>query len=61
VIPLPITYAGLEQLGNCSLIGLEQFIRPLQSLDSLGQRFSAATRPRSRVTPLPAFFSRYFW
>ena len=51
VIPLPITYAGLEQLGNCSLIGLEKF--PLESLDSLGQRFSAATRPRSRVTPLP--------
>src|SRR6266851_3068091 len=33
----PITYAGLEQLSNRSLIGLEQFIRPLQSFESLGQ------------------------
>jgi len=34
----PIAYAGLKQLGNRRLIGLEQFIRPLQSFQSLGQR-----------------------
>src|SRR5437773_4475475 len=34
----PITYAGLEQLGDGSLIGLEQFIRPFQTLQSFAQR-----------------------
>src|SRR5438067_2352453 len=33
-----ISYAGVKQLGNRSLIGLEQFIRPLQPFQSLGQR-----------------------
>jgi hypothetical protein len=33
-----ISYAGLKQLGNRSLIILEQFIRPLQPFQSLGQR-----------------------
>src|SRR5713101_5454337 len=33
-----ISYAGLKQLGNRSLIRLEQFIRPLQPFQSLGQR-----------------------
>ena len=33
-----ITYAGLEQLGDGSLIGLEQFIRPLQTLKPFAQR-----------------------
>jgi hypothetical protein len=31
---------GLQQLGNRRLIGLEQFIRPLQSLESPGQRLA---------------------
>jgi len=34
----PITDAGLQQLGNRSLIGLEQFIRPLQTLKPFAQR-----------------------
>ena len=33
-----ISYAGLKQLGNRSLIRLEQFIRPLQPFQSFGQR-----------------------
>ena len=33
---------GLKQLGNRRLIGLEQFIRPLQSLESPGQRLAPA-------------------
>src|SRR5229473_6980915 len=32
-----ISYAGLKQLGNRSLIGLEQFIRPLQPFQSFSQ------------------------
>src|SRR6266851_8260036 len=32
-----ISYAGLKQLGNRSLIRLEQFIRPLQPFQSLSQ------------------------
>src|SRR5438876_5840175 len=34
----PIAGAGLQQLGDGSLIGLEQFIRPLQTLKSFAQR-----------------------
>ena len=34
----PITYAGLQQLGNRRLIGVEQFIRPLQTLKPCAQR-----------------------
>ena len=33
-----ISYAGLKQLDNRSLIRLEQFIRPLQAFQSFGQR-----------------------
>ena len=35
-----ITYAGLEQLGDGSLIGLEQFNRPLQTLKPFAQRLA---------------------
>src|SRR5712691_2910847 len=34
----PISYAGLKQLGNRSLIRLEQFTRPLKPCQSFGQR-----------------------
>ena len=34
----PITDASLQQLGNRRVLGVEQFIRPLQSFESLGQR-----------------------
>ena len=33
-----ISYVGLKQRGNRSLIRLEQFIRPLQPFQSFGQR-----------------------
>jgi hypothetical protein len=33
-----IGYAGLKQLDNCCLIRAKQFIRPLQTLKTLGQR-----------------------
>src|SRR5216684_8430997 len=36
--PASISDAGLKQLGNRSLIRLEQFIRPLQPCQSFGQR-----------------------
>jgi hypothetical protein len=32
-----ISYAGLKQLGDCSLFRLEQFSRPLQPFKSFGQ------------------------
>jgi hypothetical protein len=40
VIPLPFTDAGQQQLGDGSLIGLEQFIRPLQTLKLFAQRLN---------------------
>src|SRR5438034_9487183 len=33
----PISDAGLQQLGNRRLVGVEQFIRPLQTLQSFAQ------------------------
>jgi hypothetical protein len=38
VIPLQLSNAGLEQLGGGRLIGLEQFIRPRQTLKPCAQR-----------------------
>ena len=51
----PITYAGLEQLGKCSLIGVEQLIRPLQTIKPFGQRLYLLI---TRLDFLPAISSR---
>jgi len=67
-----IRYAGLKQLGNRSLIRLEQFIRPLQPFQSFGQRLdllimrlisfsSAAISSRSRLWNVSTEFISLFF